>query len=118
MRPLHHKIFGLSWLTITWFFRRVFWMLFLITLGFSIGLAVGIYKQFQDISLDDVLKTFVLGIILPTTFILWLGFLIAHRIRSAKEEKHFFIEYLEELKDHGVISEESFIREKEKIMEN
>jgi hypothetical protein len=118
MRPLHHKIFSLSALSINWFFRRLFWLLFLLTTGIAIGLAIGLLKQLSDIEKEDILKVLILGISLPITFILWFVFYRAHRNRSDKEGKHSLIEYLEELKERNALSEADFVREKIKILED
>jgi Na+/proline symporter len=116
MRPFFHKAFSLSRLSVNYLLRKLFWVVFLLCLGFAIGTWTGLYKQIDQLNRDDVTAAFILGATLILSFILWLIFMIAHRKRRRKEEMHSFIEYLEGLRDRGALSTEDYLKEKEKII--
>jgi hypothetical protein len=115
MRPFYHKLFSFSRLSINYVLRRLFWFLFLLLTGLALGLMTGLFKSLTELKEGDALAILILGVSIPITFILWLVSMRAHRKRQKEEELHYAIEYLEELRDDGVISIEDFQKEKEKI---
>ncbi|HXU26727.1 MAG TPA: hypothetical protein VN698_05795 [Bacteroidia bacterium] len=117
MRPLHHKFFSRSWLGISWTFRRLFWAIFLLYLGLTSGYlicATGLLKKMPD---DYKPRAIVIYILILFSGLLWLIFYRVHKKNDKKESIHSIIEYLEELKEQNIISEENFIKEKKKFSE-
>ena len=115
MRSIHHKLFSSSRVSVNYFFRKLFWIVFLFCLGFIIGALTGLYKQISKLSKDDITATIILVTALIVSFILWITFMKAHRKRLQKEEICSIIEYLEELRDNGALFQEVFLKEKEKF---
>lgn len=114
MRPLHHKIVNKSWLTLSYIFRSLFLLLFLLSSGFVIGLITGLYQRITITS--DIWTYIALGMFVIITFVLWLLFLKANRKQQKKEELNSLLEYLEELRAVDALSHEDFLREKENIL--
>ncbi|MGZ3864568.1 MAG: hypothetical protein ACXVPN_15425 [Bacteroidia bacterium] len=118
MRFLPFKIIAWSWLGITLTLRRFFFMLFILSAGLAIGILTGLYKKIKELNEDDATFILTLGIIIPVSLVLWIIFFSVHRAHRNKEGMHYMVEYLEELRDKGVITEENFLKEKQKITED
>ena len=116
IRSLHHKIANKSWLTISYIFPRLFWILFLLSSCFAIGLITGLYKNTAYTQKDDIKASLILKIFIVISFTLWLVFMATHRKQRRKEEIHEQLEYLEELRTGNALSQEDFLMEKEKIL--
>jgi len=93
-------------------------MLFLLNLGLSFGFLIGIIKPYQDMKTEEKQLSIIVYCLISLSGILWLVFYFANKKQSRKEEKYSKLEYLEELKERNTLSEEDFIKEKLKILEN